>query len=467
MTPVYDPENTNQANPGFRFQENQQPLLLAGYHHEWAPGIHTLVLAGRLKDELQVTNSRQGTYLLAKDVNGKVTDGLPITLEQRYQSNTEIYTAELQQIWQQANHSVTVGARYQSGAFATQNQHAHPVVPLYPFLAGLFPTNAQNVTPDFRRANVYGYYRWQIADPLLLVAGLNYDWLRMPENFRYAPINGGEETKDQVSPKGGFIWTPFRTTTLRAGYAQALNGVAFDQSFQLEPTQVAGFNQAFRSILPEAVAGANGGARFETWGFSLEQRIGRGTYLALSGEWLDSDVNRTRGVYDLLPSFTVNASGTRERLNYTERTLTFTANQLIGAGWSLGLRYRLSQAELHDLFEQIPSDARFPFGFEPERQESGLHQLQLFALYQDPRGFFGRAEGWWYRQRNDGYEGARPGDEFWQCHLWAGYRFPRRRAEVLVGLLNVTDQDYRLNPLNLTPELPRGRTVAVRLEFAF
>lgn len=36
-----------------------------------------------------------------------------------------------------------------------------------------------------------------------------------------------------------------------------------------------------------------------------------------------------------------------------------------------------------------------------------------------------------------------------------------------VGLLNITDQDYRLNPLNLRSELPRERTFVARLRFDF
>ena len=66
-----------------------------------------------------------------------------------------------------------------------------------------------------------------------------------------------------------------------------------------------------------------------------------------------------------------------------------------------------------------------------------------------------------------GYAIDRPGDEFWHFNLFAGYRFPRRRAEILIGLLNVTDQDYRLNPLTLYDELPRERTLMARFQFNF
>jgi hypothetical protein len=58
-------------------------------------------------------------------------------------------------------------------------------------------------------------------------------------------------------------------------------------------------------------------------------------------------------------------------------------------------------------------------------------------------------------------------DEFWQFNVAAGYRFPKRRAEIAWALLNITDQDYRLNPLTLYAELPRERTFALRFKFNF
>ena len=39
--------------------------------------------------------------------------------------------------------------------------------------------------------------------------------------------------------------------------------------------------------------------------------------------------------------------------------------------------------------------------------------------------------------------------------------------ELMLGLLNLTDQDYRLNPLTVYAELPRERTFMVRLNFQF
>ena len=51
--------------------------------------------------------------------------------------------------------------------------------------------------------------------------------------------------------------------------------------------------------------------------------------------------------------------------------------------------------------------------------------------------------------------------------MFVGHRFLQRRAEVRVGILNLGDQDYRLNPLNLHEEYPRERTFYAALKLYF
>jgi outer membrane receptor protein involved in Fe transport len=304
------------------------------------------------------------------------------------------------------------------------------------------------------------------VEPLLLIGGVSYDWVRFPVNHRFGPVSDVENHRDQVSPKAGFVWTPLANTTVRGAYARVLGGVSFDQSFQLEPSQVAGFNQAFRSIIPESAAGPTTAPRFETWDVSLEQKFGRGTYAGLTGEWLQSDATRVIGVYEFLPP--IATASTRELLDYRERSLVFSMYQLLADEWSAGLRYRVSQAELERRFPDIPSEANFVGDFRPRQNlESLLHQLNLFTIYTHPSGFFAQLNALWMAQSNRGYSPDRPGDDFWQFNLFAGYRFPRRRAELRVGLLNLTDQDYRINPLNLTAYLPRDRTLTLSLKFNF
>jgi hypothetical protein len=234
---------------------------------------------------------------------------------------------------------------------------------------------------------------------------------------------------------------------------------------------VAGFIQNYRSIIPESIAGDNAGAQFETYDLSLEQKFSAGTYLGISGEILNSTVNRVDGAFDYYPLEFIEpvTAGLRENLDYQEKSLLVTANQLLGRDWSLGARYLLSQAVLNDSFPNVPvSPSYITKPIVPsQRTEGVLQQLSLSAIYNHPCGFFAQEEAQWYHQNNSGYIPGEPGADFWQFNAFIGYRFPRRKAQVTLGLLNITDQNYNLNPLNLYNELPRSRTLDLRLQMNF
>jgi hypothetical protein len=159
---------------------------------------------------------------------------------------------------------------------------------------------------------------------------------------------------------------------------------------------------------------------------------------------------------------------TKQQLDYNERTLVVALNQLVGDEWAFGVRYRLSEARLDSLLPDIPEGVSTTGGLQrEEHQASVLHQISFNALFNHASGFFAGASALWNQQSNHGYTPDRPGDDFWQFNVEGGWRFFRRRLELRTGLLNITDQNYRLNPLNLTAELPHGREVffAVRLAF--
>jgi len=315
-----------------------------------------------------------------------------------------------------------------------------------------------------QRASVYAYDQWRVLDPLLLTLGLSYDYLESPVNFRTAPIASGEDSDDRVSPKAGFTWLPARDTVVRFAYTRSLGGVSFDQSARLEPSQVAGFNQAYRSLIPESVSGSVAGSRFETFGLALEQKFSTGTYVGAEASLLESDASRTIGVVDLrFPPAYVN-SGTRQELDYVEKDLLITVNQLLGDWWSVGARYWLSDTRLKTQFPQIPTSVTPAADV---TNDALMHQLGFYGLFNHPSGFFGRAESMWVSQSNKGYTPDLPGDDFWQLNLFAGYRFFRRHAQVQVGVLNLTDQDYQLNPLNLHAEFAHKRTFTASLQFSF
>jgi hypothetical protein len=305
-------------------------------------------------------------------------------------------------------------------------------------------------------------------DSLRLIGGLAYEKLTIPENHRFAPLSSEAESRHHLLPKAGLIWTPRDHTTFRAGYSESVGGVSFDQSFQLEPTQVAGFNQAFRSLIPESVAAANSAAEFTSYGFSVEHRLPSHTYITLNGEWLQSEVNRKVGAFDIVDFLATGFTNFHERLTFDEASLALSVHQLLGTEWALGAVYQVSRATLKDNFvdvsDQVATDSGFPAR---TRIESTLHSLNAHVIYQNTCGFFTRLNATWLHQQNEDYQPARADEDVWHLDAMTGYRFPRRHMEVSAGVLNITDQDYRLSPLNLHSERWRERTFVVQLKVQF
>ena len=519
----YDQREVNRANRvanTFDFRELQEPaLILAGLHHEWSPGNHTLVLAQRLANDQVLTAEGGGFDVLQRDITREIPQGFDasgidpnrplanrtlldtlnglrgrgileryfpggITLDVDYRANFEIYGGEVQQIFTFGPHTLVGGGRFQSGTFETQSLLQH----LPPNLAGsaslfLDPPARQNFSVDFERINLYFYETWKVASWLSLTGGVTHDKLTYPENFRSIPISERDRTLEQTSPKAGFILQPHRSLTLRGAYTRGISGVSFDESVRLEPTQVAGFNQAFRTLIPEDLTGAVGGSTFETYHLSLEQKLPTKTYWGVQYEVLQQDLDRTVGAFDFLSDANdpgrirgILPSSIRQQLDYREDSLIATVNQLIGDSFAIGVRYRVSDVTLHQSIRGVvPSPVRGNAGDLNTKRSSVLHELALNAVYNHPSGFFAKGEALWFNQENDGFavnaarpnDDPRPGDSFWQFNATAGWRFRRNTCELSAGVLNLSGTDYQLEPLTSYNELPRDRTFFVRCKLTF
>jgi hypothetical protein len=237
---------------------------------------------------------------------------------------------------------------------------------------------------------------------------------------------------------------------------------------RLEPTEIGGFNQAFRSLIPESVTGLVPGAKFETAGAGFDQSLPSGTFFGVEGEWLTSDGSRTIGALtnSTFLNLADSPSGLRQRLDFREHDLSAYAGQLLGNYFAVSARYRLSDAHLVGQFPSLPAGLDGLQNF-AQNNRATLQQLTLAANMNLPCGFFAQWQSDWYHQNNSGYTPGLANSDFWQHNFFAGYRFPRRYAEIRLGVLNVFDRDFRLNPLNLYADLPRSRTFTASLRINF
>ncbi|HEY3760270.1 MAG TPA: FecR domain-containing protein [Verrucomicrobiae bacterium] len=467
--------NPASANPGLQTKETQTPLAIIGYHHEFSPGSHFLALAGRFQDTSQFTNPITPILMLARDGSGNIvgvpTPGLP-TAAENYHNDLVIYSAEAQQILESGDFSVIAGARYQYGQFNTQSALGASTSTLFGNTSTIFfgvPPLAssslnQNDVSVMQRADTYGYLSLGGDGPLQLFLGGSFDWLHYPDDYLNPPLVSGAKNESELSPKAGFIWTPAKDTVVRFAYTRSLGGVSLDESVRLEPSQFAGFNQAYRSLIPETVAGSISGAKFETFGLALDQKFSTDTYLGIEGDWLNSDAGRTVGDFDAYSSQPFVPDSTPQNLKYTEKDLLVTLNQLLGDWWSVGATYQLSDATLRTIYPQIPASVS---SANDVKNSALLSQADMFVLFNHSSGFYARADALWYGQKNYDYSPSLPGDYFWQFNLYGGYRFWHRQAQLQVGLLNIANQNYQLNPLNLYSDIPRSRTLEASFQFYF
>jgi tetratricopeptide (TPR) repeat protein len=518
-------------SPFFDFEENQEPgLLLAGWNHRWAPGSITLFLGGRLHAVQRLTDPSASQYLVLRDALGfrpgvvgtdafgfdqftdpafqdplrpPVTIGLdgeaveytpallqalaphlgsgqilglgsaPFTFDTRREF--EIYTAEVQHILQTRRNLALLGARWQEGEFDTRAT----LSVIRPTFAGGFTTPAadQHSIVDFQRQSAYAYDYLQVTPWLTLIGGVTWDHIEHPDNFRNPPVNDRQRDQEQTSGKAGFTLTPSPWITLRGAYTESLGGVTFDESVRLEPTQIAGFNQAYRTILSESIAGSVETPLYKTYGLTVEGRLPTRTWWAAGVTVIEQDVDRTLGAFDgydftLFPiSPAYFPGGLDQSLAYQENIVTATVNQLVGNQFAVGAGYRATRSSLRTTLPEIPVDLT---AAADTLDEATLHELLVHADWNSPHGWFARLEARWFKQDlHDSPRYTTPdglpaeGDDFWQFNAFAGYRFNRNLCEISAGVLNIAGTDYALSPLNQHEELVRRPTLVLQCRLGF
>lgn len=447
------------SNRGLHVSESIDPSLYGGFHHEWSPESHTLLLATRVANRIAVLEPGSDALFVRRNAAGIFALQTDPFFDLRQESSLTLNSIDVQQLWQSGAHGIRVGGRYQSGDADTRAVMTRG-------LSGVVAD--QSVDGDIERADGYGLYDWRPVDWLRFSGGVSYSWLQFPENTVVPPVSGAEVERTKVSPRVGLTLDPWKGGMLRAAFSRSLGGVFFDDSIRLEPVQLAGFVQAYRSIAPEAAVALVPGAEFQTIGVGFDQQLRRRTFFGVDVVELSSDGDRMVGAFTQGGVAPVPDTPTslQQLLEFRERDVTAYFAQLIGEHWVVGARYRWNEARLETRFPSVPAGTP---GLESlsAPKKATLGDLELFARFFHPCGFFAGWETHWIRQAGYGFSPPNPDTDFWQHDLSVGYRFPQRRAEIVVSLLNLTGQDHRLNPLNYYIEPPRERTLAVRLRFTF
>jgi Tfp pilus assembly protein PilF len=443
--------------PNYEYAEHQDPTVVGGYQHEWASGVRTLFLGGRLEDSQRFSDVQAPQLALIQISNGSLADATTEPFDVELKDRFDIYTAELSQIVQKDKYTLIAGGRWQGGEFKYSDFLTNSPIPV------LLPPVGESFSEPFQRLNGYSYLTVEPVEKLSLTGGLAYDDMEYPSNFRSLPQSAGKTWRQQLEPKAALVWSPLKQVTLRGIYSRSLGGVSLDESYQLEPTELAGFVQTFRSVIPESVVGSVSAEDVQLEGLALDLKFNHGTYAGLEAQNIDTSVRQTVGdllLQDGIAPFT--PSSTSQSLHYDEQLFSANINQLLPDGFVAGLGYVLTHSELKTTYPQIPVSV-----YPSQDQSAYLHQIGAYLLFNHPSGLFAQFDVHGYLQENLGYTPAEPGDSFVQLDLQGGWRFFHRRAELLLGVLNLTGRNYSLNPLNVYSELPRSRVFNVQFSLEF
>ncbi len=456
------------ARPDYKFNEDQSPILVGTWHHEWAPGIHTLVMIDRLVDNQTFTDQAAPQLLFVQLPRGPINSALSVPFDVNYHNSFEIYGAELNQICQWDRVTWLAGGRFQSGTFETQSQLSNPTVDSILFAKPGNPipvTYASNTTGLFQRSAVYSYLTVKPVEHLLLTAGLAAESETFPYYFRNPPLSSGEDTRTQVGPKAALVWNPVPEFTLRGIYTRSLGGVSLDESYRLEPTELAGFPQAYRSLISESVVGSQSAPTLDTLGGAIDLKLARRSFLELQVERLGSEVNEGIGDFVLVNGGTPAVPETTpQQFNYVEHSGSISFNQLLGNDFVVGTGYKITESDLQDKLPEV-STSVLPSA--NQTLTAALQEVDAYFLFNHPSGFYAKFETHWYGQHNTGWVPAEPDVSFFQENIYAGYNFWHRRGQIQLGILNLAGGGYDLNPLTVYQELPMKRVFEARFNAVF
>jgi Tfp pilus assembly protein PilF len=463
QTPI---ENLNTGarvgyDPSLHETEIQDPNTLIGYHRDWGTGNHDLVLYRNLQDHFSYEDGIYAAPLVASSTppflttyNGAVS--LRRTLD--------LNSVEFQHIYQSDWQTIVAGGRLQDETMDSANNMAA-------LFTGTPLPSLAHVSSDFERVSFYAYYQLKLADDSMhLTVGATYDWERFPLNVGIPPLSSQEDERGRLSPKAGIDWTAPKGTFLdgtrvRADYTRSMSGLLNDSSTLIEPSEVAGFNQAFRSLIPESAGfGTPPATRFETWGLGVDHKFSTGTYVDVEGQLLSSRGNQLIGAWTSSPIPVPTGINDLPQTQYFQEKDAFASiSQLIGKEFAVGARYNLTSVDLssHVAFPTGTIDAQ-EFNV---HENSTLNEVSTFANFASPCGFFAQAQANYWRQYNT--LPGEGGDGFWQFNFYAGYRFPHRHVELSVGVVNIGNTDYHIDPVTYFLEQAHARTFTASMKFNF
>jgi hypothetical protein len=290
---------------------------------------------------------------------------------------------------------------------------------------------------DNRYSNIYSYAQISLSKDLTVTAGLTIDTFDLED----------ELTRDQVNPKVGLSWNPWRKTYVRMALTRVLSRtLRFNQT--LEPTQVAGFNQFFDDIL---------GSDVWRYGAAIDHQVSSDLYLG--GEYSERDLRVPRRA----PPLDAVLEDWEEE--FGRAYIYWTPHRM----WACRAEYQFER------FDRSRGSAEPAFN--EGKVDVKTHRVPLGVNFFHPSGFAAGFQASYIFQTgrfSTAAEGNLPPiifsdrDDFWVFDTGISYRLPRRRGLVSLGIRNIFDEEFKFQDTDPDdPELIPERLIFAKVTLAF
>jgi Tfp pilus assembly protein PilF len=305
---------------------------------------------------------------------------------------------------------------------------------------GPIEINDEIVTPyrlRITQGNAYIYSYLNFPGNVVLTLGMSVD------NFEKETLDDMLNPKieaNQLNPKLGITWNPFRDTTVRAAAFRAMKRTLIT-SQTLEPTQVAGFNQ-FYDDQP--------GADSWKYGIALDQKFSQNVYAGAEYSQRDLDV-----------PYTVNDTGEQNITNWKEK-------------WARAYLYctphKWVALKAEYLYEQFERSQAVNFGL----QKVDTNRVPLGINFYHPSGLSAFAAATYFTQEGDYYPLFSPGgtesgkDTFWLVDAGLSFRLPQRYGFISIYGKNLFDKSFQFYDTNSgNPTIQPVRTYYAKINLSF
>lgn len=405
----------------------RRPSARLGFHYEPVPHHEIIASVSYRKLDYQLSNQSE-----------EVSPDFQFAFDSVDRVESEAYGAELQYLRHLNRLNIVAGAGYfDEDQTSVENFNETFVFP--PDDPEIF-TDTNSFDSDTRYTNAYLYSNIKLLRNLIWDFGISYDY------FRSSVVD-----RDLLNPKTGLIWEVLPHTTLRAAaFRTVKRPFALNQT--IEPTQVAGFNQFFDDL---------DGSKTKRYGIALDQILASHLAGGVEFSWRDLEIPVSQQFEDDEGNITF-TSGTEKQDEVFHRAYLY---------WTYTHSLSFSTEYQFEIFNRELTELSNP----NEPTKISTHRLPLGVNYYHASGFFSRCKATYVDQEVDSSAGGESaGDEhFWVVDASMGYRLPKRRGIVSVGVKNLFDKEFRYQDVNfqsgepLVPLFQPSRVTFVQLTLSF